>query len=131
MKLIKTMVVMLMVGGSVFAQNISPVITMTWDWNSDSTEYVIGQRIGVQATDGDKYYGIDTDGADHRTFFGWKMARLGLGITADAADAAENVNYFTAGASYNVTGGLRTEIEYVTVPDNETSYIRIGLSATF
>jgi hypothetical protein len=49
MNLLKTITVVLVFGGAVFAQsNVSPVISMTWDWQ-DST-FAADQRIGVKAS---------------------------------------------------------------------------------
>ena len=126
MNLLKTITVVLVFGGAVFAYSyVSPVISMTWDWQ-DST-FAADQRIGVKASiDGDRYYGIDTDGTDQRVFIGWKFAKLGIGVTEDEE------TLYSLGASYSIIGGLATEIEYVgTTAEGITSFIRISLTATF
>ena len=126
MKCLKTIAVVIVFGGAVFAQsNVSPVISMTWDWQ-DST-FAVDQRIGVQASiDGDRYYGIDTNGSDQRVFFGWKFAKLGIGATG------EGETLYSVGATYSAVGGLATEIEYVgTTAEGIDSFIRISLTTTF
>jgi hypothetical protein len=128
MKLLKTVTFMFMVCGVVFAQGkVSPVVSMTWDIDSTAT---VTQRIGVQASlGGDRFYGIDTNGSDHRTYLGWKFAKMGIGITSgEDADT-----FYTLGATYNAIGGLKTEIEYWTVAaaGNTGGAIRISLVATF
>ena len=130
MKLLKTVAIMLLMAGADFAQvKVSPVISMTWDWNDEEGSVVVDQRFGVQASiDDDRYYGIDTDGTDHRTFFGWKFVKLGIGIPA--ASSTETI--YTIGATYNVVAGLNTEIEYVGKSGaSANSFIRVSLAATF
>ena len=71
MKLLKTVIFVFMVCGFCFAQGkVSPVIAMTWDWDNEANTTTAGERFGLQASiDGDRSYGIDTNGTDHRTFF--------------------------------------------------------------
>ena len=127
MRLLKSVTLAVMVCGVVFAQSkISPVISMTWDHDpTGNTDLTAGQRIGVQSSiGGDRWYGIDTDGADHRTYFGWKYAKLGIGIIGGTDDS-----YYTVGASYAALGSLRSELEYVTKGTVNT--LRLSLVASF
>ena len=128
MKLLKTITFMCVVCGIAFAQGkVSPVISMTWDIDSTAT---VTQRVGVQASlDGDRFYGIDTNGSDHRTYLGWKFAKMGIGVSkGNDADT-----FYTLGATYNTIGGLNTELEYWTVASGGSTggAIRISLVATF
>jgi hypothetical protein len=126
-KLLKTVILVFMVCGFCFAQGkISPVIAMAWDWDNVANTTTAGERIGVQASiDGDRWYGIDTNGTDHRTFFAWKYTKLGIGVLAGET-------LYTIGATYNVVGGVRTELEYVGNTDSTVNpYLRLSLVATF
>jgi len=127
MRLLKSVILAVLVCGVVFAQaKISPVISMSWDYEvaSNVDTIAVSQRIGVQSSiDGDRWYGIDTDGKDHRTFFGWKYAKLGIGI--DGGDT-----YYTIGATYALAGSMRSEVEYVQQSD-KSAIIRISLVAAF
>jgi hypothetical protein len=122
-----------MVCGFCFAQGkVSPVIAMAWDWDNVANTTKADGRIGMQASiDEDRWYGIDTDGTDHRTFFAWKYAKLGIGV-ADADDDDVNETIFTIGATYGVVGGVRTELEYVGNTDASINpFLRLSLVATF
>ena len=133
MKLLKTVIFVFMVCGFCFAQGkISPVIAMAWDWDNVANTTTADGRIGIQASiDGDRWYGIDTDGTDHRTFFAWKYAKLGIGV-ADVDDDDVNETIFTIGATYGVVGGVRTELEYVGNTDASINpFLRLSLVATF
>ena len=127
MKLLKTVIFVFMVCGFCFAQGkISPVIAMAWDWDNVANTTTAGERFGLQASiDGDRSYGIDTNGTDHRTFFVWKYTKLGIGVTGTET-------LYTIGATYNAVGGVRTELEYVdTTGDNSNPLLRLSLVATF
>ena len=116
-----------MVCGFCFAQGkVSPVIAMAWDWDNVANTTKADGRIGVQAKiDGDRWYGIDTDGTDHRTYLGWKYTKLGIGVTGTET-------LYTIGATYNVIDGVRTELEYVdTTADVGNPLLRLSLVATF
>ena len=116
-----------MVCGFCFAQGkVSPVIAMTWDWDNEANTTTAGERFGLQASiDGDRSYGIDTNGTDHRTFFVWKYTKLGIGV-----DAGETL--YTIGATYNAVGGVLTELEYVGSTDTTVNpFLRLSLVATF
>ena len=128
MKLLKAVTFMCVVCGIAFAQvKVSPVISMTWDLTAEAT--TAGQRIGVQSSlSGDRYYGIDTNGSDHRTYLGWKFAKLGIGISG----TGNNNTYYSIGATYNAIGGLNTDLEYMIHTNSALeSYIRLSLVATF
>jgi len=117
-----------MVCGVCFAQGkISPVIAMAWDWDNVSDSTTAGDRFGIQVSiDGDRSYGIDTNGKDHRTYFVWKYSKLGIGVTEN------NSTLYTIGATYNVIGGIQTDLEYVGNTDNAVNpFFRISLVATF
>ena len=121
-----------MVCGFCFAQGkISPVIAMAWDWDNEANTITAGERFGIQASiDGDRWYGIDTDGTDHRTFFAWKYAKLGIGIDPD--ENGVNQTIYTIGATYDAVGGVRTELEYVGNTDASINpFLRLSLVATF
>lgn len=129
MRLLKGVAFAVMVCGVVFAQaKISPVISMAWDYDvsSDVDTIAVSQRIGVQSSiGGDRWYGIDTDGTDHRTYLGWKYAKMGIGLN-------KGDSYYTIGASYAAVGSLRSELEYIGYTDGVTKpLIRISLVATF
>ena len=127
MKLLKTVIFVFMVCGFCFAQGkVSPVIAMAWDWDNVANTTTAGERFGIQASiDGDRWYGIDTDGTDHRTFFVWKYTKLGIGVTGTET-------LYTIGATYNVIGGVRTELEYVGSTDTTVKpFLRLSLVATF
>jgi len=116
-----------MVCGFCFAQGkISPVIAMAWDWDNVNNTTTAGERIGVQASiDGDRWYGIDTNGTDHRTYFTYKNTKLGIGVLAGKT-------LYTIGATYNLVGGVRTELEYVGSTDTTVPpFLRLSLVATF
>ena len=127
MKLLKTVIFVFMVCGFCFAQGkISPVIAMAWDWDNEANTTTAGERFGLQASiDGDRSYGIDTNGTDHRTFFVWKYTKLGIGV-----DAGETI--YTIGATYNAIGGVLTELEYIGSTDTTVNpFLRLSLVATF
>ena len=127
MKLLKTVIFVFMVCGFCFAQGkVSPVIAMAWDWDNVANTTTADERFGLQASiDGDRSYGIDTNGTDHRTFFVWKYTKLGIGVTGTET-------LYTIGATYNAVGGVRTELEYVdTTGDNSNPLLRLSLVATF
>ena len=125
MKLLKTVIFVFMVCGVCFAQGkIAPVIA--WDWDNVTNTTTAGERFGIQASiDGDRSYGIDTNGTDHRTFFVWKYTKLGIGV-----DAGETI--YTIGATYNAIGGVLTELEYIGSTDTTVNpFLRLSLVATF
>ena len=116
-----------MVCGFCFAQGkVSPVIAMTWDWDNDANTTTAGERFGLQASiDGDISYGIDTNGTDHRTYFAYKYTKIGIGVTGTET-------LYTIGATYNMIGGVRTELEYVGNTDTAVNpFLRLSLVATF
>ena len=116
-----------MVCGFCFAQGkISPVIAMAWDWDNVNNTTTAGERIGIEAAvDGDRSYGIDTNGTDHRTYFAYKYTKIGIGVTGTET-------LYTIGATYNAVGGVRTELEYVdTTGDGSNPLLRLSLVATF
>ena len=133
MKLLKTVIFVFMVCGFCFAQGkISPVIAMAWDWDNVANTTTADGRIGMQASiEGDRWYGIDTDGIVHRTFFAWKYAKLGIGV-GDTNTDTFNETIYTIGATYNAVGGVRTELEYVGNTDAGIKpFLRLSLVATF
>jgi len=126
-KLLKTVIFVFMVCGFCFAQGkVSPVIAMTWDWDNEANTTTASERFGLQASiDGDRWYGIDTDGTDHRTYLGWKYTKLGIGVTGTET-------LYTIGATYNAVGGVLTELEYVGSTDTTVNpFLRLSLVATF
>ncbi|MDP6587044.1 MAG: hypothetical protein QF535_20495 [Anaerolineales bacterium] len=132
MKLLKTVIFVFMVCGFCLAQGkVSPVIAMAWDWDNVANTTKADGRIGMQASiDEDRWYGIDTDGTDHRTFFAWKYAKLGIGIDEDANGVNQTI--YTIGATYDAVGGVRTELEYVGNTDAGINpFLRLSLVATF
>ena len=127
MKLTRTVILVFMVCGFCFAQGkISPVIAMAWDWDNVANTTTAGERIGIEAAvDGDRSYGIDTNGTDHRTYFAYKYSKLGIGVIGTKT-------LYTIGATYNVIGGVRTELEYVGSTDTTVNpFLRLSLVATF
>ena len=127
MKLLKTVIFVFMVCGFCFAQGkVSPVIAMAWDWDNVANTTTAGERIGLEAAvDGDRSYGIDTNGTDHRTYFACKYTKIGIGVTGTET-------LYTIGATYNAVGGVRTELEYVdTTGDGSNPLLRLSLVATF
>ena len=127
MKLLKTVILVFMVCGFCFAQGkISPVIAMAWDWDNVANTTTAGERIGIEAAvDGDRSYGIDTNGTDHRTYFAYKYTKIGIGVTGTET-------LYTIGATYNMIGGVRTELEYVGNTDTTVNpFLRLSLVATF
>ena len=136
MKLLKTVIFVFMVCGFCFAQGkVSPVIAMAWDWDNVANTTTAGERIGVQASiDGNRWYGFDTNGSDHRTFFVWNYAKIGIGIGDTGTDGI-NETIYTIGATYNMFGGVRTELEYVgnsgDAVDIQNPLMRLSLVATF
>ena len=127
MKLLKTVIFVFMVCGFCFAQGkISPVIAMAWDWDNVANTTTAGDRIGIEAeVDENRWYGIDTNGTDHRTFFVWKYTKLGIGVTGTET-------LYTIGATYDAVGGVRTELEYVGNTGAAINpFLRLSLVATF
>jgi hypothetical protein len=126
-KLLKTVIFVFMVCGFCFAQGkVSPVIAMAWDWDNVANTTTAGERIGIEAAvDGDRSYGIDTNGTDHRTYFAYKYTKIGIGVTGTET-------LYTIGATYNMIGGVRTELEYVGNTDTTVNpFLRLSLVATF
>ena len=111
------------------AQNgLSPVLGMRFDINAMNT---IKQVIGVQINfDGDKYSGFDTDGEYSRIFMGWSYAKLGIGSTTAAGGTASAV--VTVGGTYNISGALNTDVEYVYSLDSAYSAgLRVAIGLQF
>ena len=111
------------------AQNgLSPVLGMRFDINDMS---IVKQVIGVQINfDGDKYSGFDTDGEYSRIFMGWSYAKLGIGSTT-ATDGTTSA-VVTVGGTYNISGALNTDIEYVYSPDSAYSAgLRVAIGLQF
>ena len=127
MKLTRTVILVFMVCGFCFAQGkISPVIAMAWDWDNVANTTTAGERIGIEAeVDENRSYGIDTNGIDHRTYFAYKYTKLGIGVIGTET-------LYTIGATYNMIGGVRTELEYVGNTDTTVNpFLRLSLVATF
>ena len=127
MKLLKTVIFVFMVCGFCFAQGkVSPVIAMAWDWDNVANTTTAGERIGIEAAvDGDRSYGIDTNGTDHRTYFAYKYTKIGIGVTGTET-------LYTIGATYNAVGDVLTELEYVGSTDTTVNpFLRLSLVATF
>jgi len=112
-----------------FAQHaLAPILGMRF--NLDNTA-VINQVVGVQINfDGDKYSGFDTDGEYSRIFMGMSYAKLSIG-SATAADGTTSA-VVTVGGTYNISGALNTDIEYVYSPDSAYSAgLRVAIGLQF
>ena len=112
------------------AQNgLSPILGMRFNINDMNT---VKQVIGIQINfDGDKYSGFDTDGEYSRIFMGWSYAKLGIGSTI-ATDGGTASAVVTVGGTYNISGALNTDIEYVYSPDSAYSAgLRVAIGLQF
>ena len=112
------------------AQNgLAPVLGMRFDIN-DMTQ--VKQVVGIQMNfDDDKYSGFDTDGEYSRIFMGLSYAKLGIGSVLDP-NTNTHIAVITVGGTYNISGALNTDVEYVYSQDSATQGgLRIGLGLQF
>jgi len=112
------------------AQNgLAPVLGMRFDINNMNT---VKQVVGVQINfDGDKYSGFDTDGEYSRIFMGMSYAKLGIGSVSDE-NTGELTAIITVGATYNISGALNTDIEYVYSQDSANQGgLRVAIGLQF
>jgi len=113
----------------VIAQNaLSPVLGMRFDINDMNT---VKQVLGIQINfDGGKYSGFDTDGENSRIFMGWSYAKLGIGSATDEDGTTSAV--VTVGGTYNISGALNTDVEYVYSPENAyNAGLRVAIGLQF
>ena len=110
---------------------LAPVLGMRFDIN-DMTQ--VKQVVGIQMNfDDDKYSGFDTDGEYSRIFVGLSYAKLGIGSFENPTDPDGNQTLIiTVGATYNISGALNTDVEYVYSQNSATQGgLRIGLGLQF
>jgi hypothetical protein len=111
------------------AQNgLAPVLGMRFDINDMQTAK---QVVGVQINfDEGKYSGFDTDGEYSRIFMGMSYAKLGIGSALD--DNGDQIAIITVGATYNISGALNTDIEYVYNQNNASAGgLRVAIGLQF
>ena len=111
------------------AQNaLAPVLGMRFDINDMQT---VKKVVGIQMNfDDGKYSGFDTDGEFSRIFMGMSYAKLGIGSETD--ENGDRTAVITVGATYNISGALNTDVEYIYYQDNATNGgLRVAIGLQF
>ena len=107
---------------------LAPVLGMRFDISDMQT---VKQVVGIQMNfDDGKYSGFDTDGESSRIFMGMSYAKLGIGSETD--ENGDRTAVITVGATYNISGALNTDVEYIYYQDNATNGgLRVAIGLQF